>query len=185
MTYLGFLPNEPFGGGFSDALGFNPAGRIVGSASADVWYRAVLWDKGTLRDLGTLPGGSFSVAFDINPAGQIVGSSETSIGEDHAVLWAKGTITDLGVLPKREGEVRAFESHAFGINAAGEVVGYSGWYPRAFRWAKGVMTELPTLGGRYSAASAINDRGQVVGESDLADSPREFIGGHAVLWTIR
>jgi uncharacterized membrane protein len=42
------------------------------------------------------------------------------------------------------------------------------------------MTDLGTLGGNVSAATGINDLGQVVGMSDTASGY-----GHAVLWTVQ
>jgi probable HAF family extracellular repeat protein len=49
----------------------------------------------------------------------------------------------------------------------------------AFLWRDGVMTDLGTLGGFTSAASGINDKGQVVGYSDTPTSNGEL---HGVLW---
>ena len=65
--------------------------------------------------------------------------------------------TDLGTLG-------GSSSYAHGINARGQVVGYSStasddWH--AFLWEGGTMTDLGTLGGRESEAYGINDRGQV------------------------
>jgi probable HAF family extracellular repeat protein len=48
----------------------------------------------------------------------------------------------------------------------------------AFLWENGAMTDLGTLGGNYSVAVVINERGQVVGYS-LTASGEE----HAFLWT--
>jgi probable HAF family extracellular repeat protein len=41
---------------------------------------------------------------------------------------------------------------------------------------RGVMIDLGTLGGEYSEAVAISERGQIIGYSETSD------GGHAVLW---
>src|SRR5438094_792354 len=69
-------------------------------------------------------------------------------------------------------------------NASGQVVGESdtaGGSRHAFSWtAAGGMIDLGTLGGAYSAATAVNDSGQVVGESDPADGNRHR---HAFSWT--
>ena len=166
--------------GYSGAEAAGLAGRVVGSSYTGQGDHAVLWDKRGIRDLGVLEGGYRSNAFDINPSGQVVGVSNLQDETEHAFLWTNGKMTDLGLLPGDR-----YLSVAFGISPSGQVVGFSGWYPHAFLWADGIMTALPTLGGRYSSASAINARGQVVGDSDLSDSPPDFIAGHAVLWTIK
>jgi probable HAF family extracellular repeat protein len=64
------------------ALAINNKGQIVGSAATretdqldDQVRRAVVWENGRLRDLGTL-GGPYSEAVAINESGQVVGWSE-------------------------------------------------------------------------------------------------------------
>ncbi len=52
------------------------------------------------------------------------------------------------------------------------------WVTHAFLWEGGQMTDLGTLGGYFSVAQAINDRGQVVGSSHTASGEN-----HAVLWS--
>jgi probable HAF family extracellular repeat protein len=79
------------------------------------------------------------------------------------------TVTDLGGLSgSRFANVSA-------INNLGQVVGTSANH--AFLWENGAMTDLGTLGGTLSAANAINDRGQIVGESTTASGEK-----HAFLW---
>src|SRR5205814_3456910 len=98
----------------------------------------------------------------------------------HAVAWAQaGGMVDVGTLGGCRSGVAPF-GHA--INASGQVVGTSSTAGdqtnHAFSWTEaGGMVDLGTLGG-YSAASAVNDNGQVVGESATADSPQ-----HAFSWT--
>ena len=68
------------------------------------------------------------------------------------------------------------------MNNAGEVVGFSGALhgTHAFIWtAGGGMVDLGTLGGSFSWAFGINNRGQVVGNSQL---PGDTLS-HAFLWT--
>jgi probable HAF family extracellular repeat protein len=71
-------------------------------------------------------------------------------------------------------------SEAYGINDAGQVVGYSetaSGETHAFVAENGVMTDLGTLGGAYSYANGINNAGQVVGGASIASG--DF---HAFLW---
>ena len=86
-------------------------------------FHAVLWDHGTITDLGTPPGGCCSIAVAINARGQVVGQSQTPNAtgslEIHAFLWERGTITDLGTLPG------GCCSTANAINNRGQVVGFS------------------------------------------------------------
>ena len=89
---------------------------------------------------------------------------------------------DLGTLAGSSGAT--FYSQADDINEAGQVVGWSlnlDDAPHAFlRSASGSMRDLGTLGGRRSEATAINERGRVVGfaHKSLAGSPPD----HAFLW---
>jgi probable HAF family extracellular repeat protein len=48
---------------------------------------AVVWQPGTITDLGTLPGGQASGATELNNRGQIIGWSTTKNGQKHAVMW--------------------------------------------------------------------------------------------------
>ena len=78
-------------------------------------------------------------------------------------LAADYTITDLGNL--------GGSSYATGINASGQVVGYSSTpyeTEHAFLYSSGTMQDLGTLGGSNSQAYGINASGQVVGGSGIA-----------------
>src|SRR6185312_16726997 len=95
-------------------------------------------------------------------------------GVSHAFLWSNGQMQDLGALWNRAA------SAAKGINDSGQVVGYGyfwGLQPRhAFLYSNGKMTDLQTLGGESSAALAINNQGQIVGDSnDASGDDHAFI----------
>jgi probable HAF family extracellular repeat protein len=71
----------------------NDKGQVVGdSTTAEGEWRAVLWQRGSFTELGTLPGGAASSAVGVNQAGHVVGISGTASGEFHAFLWQKGTM---------------------------------------------------------------------------------------------
>jgi probable HAF family extracellular repeat protein len=130
-------------------------------------------DLGTLREIG-------SRAFDLNDTGQVVGDSPLVAEGRPGLLSTHAFITgpngmgmrDLGTLGGSEGD----NSHAFGINDAGQVVGNSTAAepprsPHAFiTGPDGMgMRDLGTLvGGYLSSASEINNAGQVVGYSVTA-----------------
>ena len=110
------------GGGYSSADGINASGQVVGGShiTGGVVWNAFLYSNGTMQDLGTL-GGSESGANAINASGQVAGWSDIAGGGRHAFLYSNGTMHDLGAL----GGGYGYYGYATGINASGEVVGYS------------------------------------------------------------
>ena len=111
----------------------------------------------------------------LNDRGQVVGYGMTAQGQTDPFLWTDGKVKDLGRLDP----ATIYGSIALDVNNRAEVVGMSfvGGDSHAFLWRNGAMTDLGTLGGLFSAATGINDRGQVVGYSQTADGQ-----DHAFLW---
>jgi probable HAF family extracellular repeat protein len=165
------------GGSDSVASAVNDRDQVVGSSlTADGSLHGFLWQDGQMRDLGSFGHGA-SVAVDINDRGGVL----VRFGPKSApVIWRAGSrLTKVRVagaalvlataLDDRDRVVGRVDLAEVPPGAAGE---------QGFRWRRGDTTLLGTLGGFSSIATAINDRGQIVGWSLPAGSDRP----HAFLW---
>lgn len=162
------------------ATAINDRGQVVGiSGTCDVAVgafsarHALLWENGTVTNLGSLGGAGWNTPLGINNKDQIVGFSDlpgdVSGGvltpNFHAFLWTREHgMQDLGTLPGDS------LSEATGINDHGQIVGVSFPSSHAFLWQDGVMTDLNTLipsGSPLSLISTggINDRGEITGQA--------------------
>ncbi len=183
----------------ASAAGINAAGEVVGYSMTPTGDRAFLYSNGTMKDIsghmnGLAYAGPFmSTAAGINASGQVAGSGTMSDLSTHALLYSNGKFTDLGVLGAPKGGF-AFMSNSTssGINNAGVVVGSSSTSDgamHAFLWSNGTMKDLGGLGGTQmnghisivSGANAINNLGQVVGQSSI--STGMFGQMHAFLYS--
>jgi probable HAF family extracellular repeat protein len=109
----------------------------------------------------------------------------------HVFTWQNGKTRDLGAFGQSDNRVIAVNDHnqiAVTRYTLGTIPLHFGPRPqtqplptRAFLWEKGHLTDLGTLGGRQTFASGMNDRGQIVGLSEVNRSLR-FPIGHAFLW---
>ncbi|MHC4712052.1 MAG: PKD domain-containing protein [Planctomycetota bacterium] len=170
----GMVDIGTLGGNWTYDYDINSAGQVVGwSNTVAGEEHAFLWTPGEgMIDLGTL-GGIHSHALAVNDIGHIVGWAPKATATTHAFIWTlEEGMVDLGTLFGSD------HSNAYDINNAGQVVGASGG--RGFLWtpAEG-MVDLGTLGGVSSAAIAINDAGQVMGQSYVPSGEN-----HAVLWQL-
>lgn len=165
------------------AVAVNNTGRLAVNAmvcesSIGCKQTALLWHNGQTMDVGSLGGRQhYTLATAINDESVIVGYSLAPMSEHRAFRWSAGVIQDLGTLGQAA-EWSEDHSAAFGINRGGTIVGTSivGDILHAVVWRGGKIKDLGTLGGN-SLAYAINDRGQIVGESNVTSG--EF---HAFLW---
>jgi probable HAF family extracellular repeat protein len=141
----------------------------------------------TVTDIGTLVGtgkGQFDILVNtvpqaINADGNVIANA-TGGGSGWTVPF---TFQD-GKL-KRLGKEKAISS-AEDINDNGEIAGWEtslddrpGLKARAVVWRDGKPVELPTLGGDAALAHALNNKGEVVGLSEVTPGTFDY---HPVLW---
>jgi probable HAF family extracellular repeat protein len=168
VTDLGGL-----GGSNTYAQAINPSGWVTGESylSNNATLDAFLWTPSAgMQDLGNL--GDDSCGFAINSAGDVAGQADLGNGTSHAFLWTASTgIQDLGILHN------GFEAFSVGegIDDQDRVVGWESdpHGIRALLFTNGKIYDLNKQSGETWTADAINDRGQVAGESDI----------DAVIWT--
>jgi len=161
------------GGFFAPAPTLNNRGQVVGTSTlkGDQTWHPFLWERGVLKDLGTL-GGNNGEAFFVSESGDVVGRADVSpfSTNHHAFRWKNGVMKDLGVLAP------CLNSTAVGVNSQGQAVGDTGRCPgpgHPFLSEHGEpMVDLNTLvlpGSDLTLESVafINDRGEIAGAGVL------------------
>ena len=165
---------------------------------------SVLWKHGRVFELEGL-GGNSSVPAAINNRGQAVGAAANTILDPfasnfpacgsafpfmffgsatqvRATLWQDGRIRDLGTLGGNDSAAQV-------VNDSGQIAGesFTNTTPNPvtgvptidpFLWDRGRMIDLGGLGGTCGGSWWINNRGQVIGQSNLPGD----LNFHAFLW---
>jgi probable HAF family extracellular repeat protein len=167
-------------------------------------YDAVFWQRGhKIKNLGTL-GGNLSSAVSVNDSGQVVGGATNTSTDQYAAslgpcwslncwpaatqwrayMWQNGVMTDLGTLGTGNDAIAGL------VNALGQVAGvsYTNTTPNPttgiptqapFFWEQGsAMVDTGTLGGRLGYPNSLNNKGQLVGQSNLKGDKTH----HPFLW---
>jgi len=174
------------GGKGSTAVAINDHGEVVGDADTSTrGRRAFRWSarSGMREVVGT--SWPEATAVDVNNRGEVLGQYRSAASILRAFVWSPAAgARDIGDLGARYVTVPA------DINDRSQVVGFSwvtgGGSHHAFRWSpKSGMRDLGT-GQRssvpctFSQATAINDRGQVVG-ARVDNDGQNFCRG--VIWS--
>ncbi|MFI6781467.1 hypothetical protein [Micromonospora sp. NPDC050276] len=159
------------GGENSVAIGVNDRRQVLGTSepAGDMPHR-FLWRNGVFTDLGREY--FYEFTSDFNNAGDVVGGFNVP-PQDYPCTCVGGRL--------RDGVLTQIGSEALGVNNRGQVVGSANG--RAFRWQNGTLTDLGTPAGSWSRATAINDRGVVLGFSSSSTTAqwRPFLWRDGVL----
>jgi probable HAF family extracellular repeat protein len=160
---------------------------------------AVAWENGAIRALPTL-GGYNGFATGANNHRQIVGWAQNTVLDPscnpvhvkqqfHAVMWGPGENQILDLRPLQGDTTSA----ATAINDKGQVAGISGncgtavggtSAREAVMWERGRPRVLGNLGGiAWNTPMALNERGDVVGFSNIRKEDGATPNWHAFMWT--
>jgi probable HAF family extracellular repeat protein len=169
--------------GMSETADLDPNGEDICGFGTHLVCVPFLWRAGHMSALPTV-GGNNGQASAINNRGEVVGYSETANTDptcppsptSSPVLWEKGHAQPLPLVGTDPDGV------AFGINAQGQAVGFSGSCiaaTHAVMWKNNTAFVLQDLGGtRSNVAYVINNRGQIAGKVRSADGTHYV----AALW---
>jgi len=145
------------GAHFSETLGINNVGDVVGAYGAGGPEHGFLLSRGTFSTID-VPGivGTEENAAGINNRGEIAG--EYNDGQYHGYLVSDGNFTLINV-------PGASDTFARGINAAGQVVGQyvAAGISHGFSLSRGTFTPIDIPGATGVVPYGINAAGQIAG----------------------
>ncbi len=171
------------GGVNSNPRGINNSGQIVGSSRLDtpqeIAFRVESSDLLNLTPLLPLPDYATELASAnaINDLGVAVGNSQDKISSK-VTRWAMdGIAAEININDSNIARANDINNEGLIVGnyydeASGNTIAYI-WNPETR-----IATDLPSLGGSISRATAINDCGIVVGQSEVASGQR-----HAFYWS--
>ncbi|MGZ4314225.1 MAG: hypothetical protein ACXVRS_00180 [Gaiellaceae bacterium] len=150
--------------------------RLISHSHVGYCSEPSIWVNGRATRINARPWDD-SCALAMNDKGEIAGYEGLSC--KRGFVWRKGRITrfwmpagsDCGIAINNHGQLAITISFPQSVGAT---------EPRAYVRNSRSLTALPTLGGRWSLATAINDAGAIVGWSTDKSGQQ-----HAVLWTLR
>ena len=206
LTDLGALPGNNSSAVFQiNGRGVGAGMSETGARDPNTGYpaeNAVLFKDGSVRNLGTLPGGHESQATAVNNRGQVAGFGDNGtpdplsifgnvangpngpgwVTQTRAFIWQHGKMQDLGTLGGPDAGMTE-------LNARGQIAGdsYTNDTPNPatgvptthpYLWQNGHMRDLGTLGGTQSLTNWLNNKGEVVGQDNIAGD-QAF---HPFLW---
>lgn len=166
----GLNPDPNLGSaGYAHAI--NESGHVAGTING----RAYVYD-GTQPHFIPFEGEETgtSVAWAINDHGVAVGGLNHGSGRSSAFVWNGSSVS---YLPAPQGASGSL-MEAADINNAGQIVIQAG--NRAFLYDGGAYQALGTLNGLSTSATALNERGWIVGNSEVGGDPSQPY--HAFLW---
>lgn len=160
--------------GFGQGRGINNNGVVVGSVSDPTGTSAAIFSGGNVTDLGASIGIP-SFANGINDSG-------VSVGDVYGGNQAWDAFTHQQLSPTISSTTYRPSADGNGIDSAGDIVGTgrSTYFYHAFLYSGNTSTDLGSLDGYYSVATAINDNGVVVGGSQFDPMTTNY---EAFVWT--
>ena len=151
-------------------LGPNARGQVAGEG----FSRSFLFSDNAVVDLSALLGNFNATPGAMSDAGHIVGSVE-----GRAWLYFNGAVSLLEI---PDLDIENLATRAVAVNSSGQIVVHALAPPyleaRSLLYAKGVYTDIGSLGGSNTMAVAMNEEGQVAGTGTASDGSE-----HAFLYS--